>query len=640
LGDRQRLLYDPRRERSACGIGLVADLQGRASREVLDRALAGLAAVGHRGAWAADGVTGDGAGVLLPLSPVLTGTPDAGLAMCFLREGWLRSAVEDACRAEGLRPAGWRSVPIRTAALGTTALSSLPRIEQLLLAPSEHEDAERRAYRARRRAERIPGVYVASLSFRTVTYKALCAAGQLARFYADLEDPDLAVPFAIFHQRFSTNTAPSWERAQPFRLLCHNGEINTIDGNVTWMEARERALGSEPSLAPALDPSGSDSALLDNALELLVRGYGSGIDEALSVLVPPAWQNDPRLDEDVRDFHRYNALLCEPWDGPAALCFTDGHTSGAALDRNGLRPLRVAVAGDELLAVASEAGAIPLPEGVRVRRGRLGPGGMLTFHPDRGLHADAELRRELAARRPYAAWVQASIVRTGVGDPAPPPSDALDAAHVLHGYTREELNAMLRPLAQSAHDPVSSMGDDSAIAPLAGRARPFATYLRQRFAQVTNPAIDHLRERLVMSVSTLLGPRAVAPIADGPFAPVTVLPGFLLYASGLDELAPRRARRVGGRRGRPARLPERSRRRRHARARTGDPRGVGGPLAAGRARAAHALLAPRRQRRAARHARSCLPARVRGGRGLSATRPGDGRADGRRRPGRRRPAVL
>ena len=230
-------------------------------------------------------------------------------------------------------------MPIRTAALGVTALASLPRIDQLVLAPSEHPDAERRAYRARRRAERVPGVYVASLSFRTVTYKALCAADQLARFYPDLEDPELAVPFAIFHQRFSTNTEPSWERAQPFRLLCHNGEINTIDGNVTWMDARERARGDEPALAPALDRAGSDSALLDNALELLVRDDGVEVAEALSMLVPPAWQNDPRLDEEVRDFHRYGALLSEPWDGPAALVL-----HGRADVRRRARPQRPAAA--------------------------------------------------------------------------------------------------------------------------------------------------------------------------------------------------------------------------------------------------------------------------------------------------------
>jgi glutamate synthase (ferredoxin) len=421
-----------------------------------------------------------------------------------------------------------------------TALASLPRIEQLLLAPSEDADAERRAYRARRRAERVAGVYVASLSFHTVTYKALCAAHQLARFYPDLEDPALAVSWAIFHQRFSTNTEPSWARAQPFRLLCHNGEINTIEGNVAWMEAREHALGAEPGLAPALDRNGSDSALLDNALDALVRERGKDLSEAVSLLVPPAWQNDPRLDPAVRDFHRYGALLSEPWDGPAALCFSDGRVCGAALDRNGLRPLRVAVCSDGLVAVASEAGAVPLPEGATVRRGRLGPGGILTVDPDRGLLTGAELRRELAGLRPYGSWVAESTVSRDPGAPVAAPEEGLDARHVLHGYTREDLNAMLRPLAQTGHDPVYSMGDDSPIAPLAGRARPLTTYLRQRFAQVTNPAIDHLRERLVMSVATILGPRPSALAAAGPLPTVEVLPTFLLYPEGLEALTPLR----------------------------------------------------------------------------------------------------
>ncbi|GIU94859.1 MAG: glutamate synthase [Gaiellaceae bacterium] len=541
--DPTELLYDPRAERDACGIGLVADVQGRASREVLDRALAGLAAVGHRGAWAADGVTGDGAGVLLPLTEslakALADAPGAGIAMCFLRDSWLRPHVEDACRAEGLVPLGWRPVPIRTSSLGITALSSLPRIEQLVLAPSEHADAERRAYRARRRAERVAGVYVASLSFRTVTYKALCAAAQLARIYPDLEDPTIAVPFAIFHQRFSTNTEPSWERAQPFRTLCHNGEINTIEGNAAWLEARERAAPDEPELAPVLDRDGSDSALLDNALEHLVRGLGKEVAEAVSMLVPPAWQNDPRLAPEVRDLHRYHALLCEPWDGPAALCFTDGRTCGAALDRNGLRPLRVAVGSDGVVAVASEAGAVPLPDGAAVRRGRLGPGGILVVDPDRGLRLDAEVRLDLARRRPYGRWVAESVERRELGDPLEPPAEALERRHVLHGYTREELNAMLRPIAQTGHDPVYSMGDDAAIAPLAGRARPLSTYLRQRFAQVTNPAIDHLRERLVMSVATFLGPRPPLEV-EGPVETVIVLPSFLLRPSGLEALEPLR----------------------------------------------------------------------------------------------------
>ena len=532
-------MHDPSRERDACGIGLVADVHGRASRELLDRALAGLAAVAHRGAWAADGVTGDGAGVLLPLTEALTGTTGAGLAMVFMREPGARALVEDACRAEGLEPAGWRDVPTNVAALGSTSLASMPRIGQLLLAPCPHPDAELRAHRARRRAERYASaLYIASLSFRTVTYKALCAATQLAAFYRDLGNPELAVPFAIFHQRFSTNTEPSWERAQPFRLLCHNGEINTIEGNVAWMEARERTKGLEQGLAPALDTSGSDSALLDNALELVVRA-GKDVCEAVTMLVPPAWQNDPRIGDEERAMHRYHALLVEPWDGPAGLVFTDGATCGAALDRNGLRPLRVAVTDDGLVAVASEAGAVPLPEGVGVRRGRLGPGQLLSVDPQHGLRLDSELKGDLARRRPYADWVADSIERSGAGEPSPAPDGGLTAQQALHGYTREELNVMLRPIAQTGRDPVYSMGDDAPIAPLAGRSRPLASYFRQRFAQVTNPAIDHLRERTVMSVATLLGRRA--PLDhEGPTPTLTVLPGFLLHPDGLESLAPAR----------------------------------------------------------------------------------------------------
>ncbi len=476
----------------------------------------------------------------MPLSPVLTEEPGAGVAMAFLREPWLKNVVEEACRAEGLEPAGWREVPHDVAALGSTATASMPRIAQLLLAPptGDVEDAERRAHRARRRAELVEGIYLASLSFRTITYKGLCAATQLAAFYPDLRDPELAVAWAIFHQRFSTNTEPSWERAQPFRLLCHNGEINTIEGNVAWMEARERARGLDESLAPALDLSGSDSALLDNALELLVRS-GRDVREAVTMLVPPAWQNDPRLDSDVRDLHRYHAMLVEPWDGPAGLVFTDGLVCGAALDRNGLRPLRVAVTDDGLVAVSSEAGAVPLPEGAGVRRARLGPGQLLSVDPVRGLLLDAELKHELARRAPYGTWVAESVERRQQGEPVPVPEADLSARHALHGYTREELSLMLRPIAQAGQDPVYSMGDDAPIAPLAGRARPLASYFRQRFAQVTNPAIDHYRERTVMSVATLLGPRAPLD-AEGPVPKLAVLPGFLLTPSGLDALDPLR----------------------------------------------------------------------------------------------------
>ena len=287
---------------------------------------------------------------------------------------------------------------------------------------------------------------------------------------------------------------------------------------------------------PALDPGGSDSALLDNALELLVRA-GRDVREAVSLLVPPAWQHDLRLDPELRDFHRYGAMLVEPWDGPAGLVFTDGRICGAALDRNGLRPLRVAVTSDGVVAVCSEAGAIPLPGGVTIRRARLGPGQVLSVDPVRGLQFDGELKRELAARRPYGAWVAESIEQRSAGEPAPAPEADLSPRHALFGYTREELNVMLRPIAQTGHDPVYSMGDDAPIAPLAGRARPLASYFRQRFAQVTNPAIDHTRERAVMSVRTLLGPRAGVDV-DGPLPHMLELPGFLLTPAGLEELAP------------------------------------------------------------------------------------------------------
>ena len=393
-----------RRERDACGIGFVADSRGRASREILDAALEGLANVRHRGALAADRRTGDGAGVLLPIAAALVPGPWCGLAQVFLRDERARAGIESACEREGIATAGWRRVPVDPEALGETARASLPLIEQLvLLRPLglHAEEAELRAYRARRRAEAVAGAYVVSLSFRSVTYKALCAADQLGAFYPDLRDRSLEVPFAIFHQRFSTNTSPSWERAQPFRLLCHNGEINAIDGNVRAMRGRaaQPGLGDEP-LGHVLDEAGSDSALLDNALELLVRG-GRDVRHAAAMLLPRAWQNDAELEPEVAAFHRYHAGLVEPWDGPAAVVFTDGRVVGAALDRNGLRPLRVATAGS-FVACASEAGAIPLPTTAGVRRGRIGPGELLAVDPGLGLEEDAAIMRRLARRRPCA----------------------------------------------------------------------------------------------------------------------------------------------------------------------------------------------------------------------------------------------
>ena len=551
---------DPRTERDACGIGFVADAGGTPSHVVLGTALRALGRMGHRGAVAGDGTTGDGAGVLLPLprsflawvaSDLRVDARVDGVAMCFLdpdadARAAARKVVEEACAAEGIRVLAWRPVPVERDALGRVAQASAPAIEQALLSTDARgEDAERRAFRARKRAERAAAsaelrLYVCSMSFRTVAYKALCGAAELGTVFPDLTDADVAVPFAVFHQRYSTNTTPSWERAQPFRFLGHNGEINAIQGNVNLMRAREGALGSpedEDLLRPVIDPDGSDSAMLDNALELLVRG-GRGLMHAMAMLIPRAWE-EMDLPADVRDFYRYHACLMEPWDGPAALVLTDGIRVGAALDRNGLRPMRYAVFDDGTVVCASEAGVVDPPPGTRVRRGRLGPGQMLCVDPTGGgLLEDAEIIHSLAAAAPYGAWLDAHgrVAHTGAPQLTPPPD--LTARQVAFGFTKEEITVVLRAMATQGHEPTSSMGDDTASPPLASRPRPVTNYLKQRFAQVTNPPIDHLRERQVMSTRVRLGARAPL-LAPGPEAAgLRELPTFVLTPAGVRDLAP------------------------------------------------------------------------------------------------------
>ena len=562
-----RMAWDPRGERDACGIGFVAHASGRASRAVVQSALEALRRVRHRGALAADARTGDGAGLLTPIprpflsfvaarEGVAVPCSRLGLAMCFLDGGTGagadgarrlgRRAIERACAVEGIEVAAWRRVPVDEEALGAHARSVAPRIDQaILVRPAGGPDGEGPSFRARKRAERAAGglgvrLYVASMSFRTVTYKALCAADQLAAFYPDLRDPDFAAPFAVFHQRYSTNTSPTWERAQPFRLLCHNGEINTIGGNLNMMRAREGRLGASESadedlLRPAIDGTGSDSAMLDNALELLVRG-GRDVRHALAMLVPQAWEEAPDLDPAVRDFYRYHACLTEPWDGPAGLVFTDGVRVGAALDRNGLRPLRFAVCEDGLVMCASEAGAVDVTGRGRVRRGKLGPGQILSVEPGRGIEEDAEVKAALATRRPYGAWVGSHLRELSSGDPGAQPPDDLVARQVTFGFTKEEVTVVLRAMAVQGTEPTSSMGDDTAAAALAARPRPFSDMIKQRFAQVTNPPIDHLRERQVMSLRVRLGPRAPLLTEPPDAARLLELPSFVLFPSRVAEL--------------------------------------------------------------------------------------------------------
>jgi glutamate synthase domain-containing protein 2/glutamate synthase domain-containing protein 1/glutamate synthase domain-containing protein 3 len=571
-------LHDPRFEHDECGIGFVAQVDGAPRREIVTLALEGLRGVEHRGAVAADATSGDGAGLLtqIPREFVVAlaaehgatdvAPADLGLALLFLAAGddaaaqsaraTAYEAVAAAAVTEGIRIVGWRDVPTDLAAIGDEARAGMPHLAQaILVRPVGADDraAERAAYRMRRRALQVcreAGVrfYAASCSFLTVTYKAMAAAGQVDRFYLDLQDDRFTSAFAIFHSRFSTNTMPTWERAQPFRLLCHNGEINTIEGNAKLMQAREGQMVPgvlsadgddwiDPALLfPVIDADQSDSAKLDAALDVLVRG-GRDVRHAQAMLVPQVWEGVRDIDSGVRDFYRYHACLVEPWDGPAGLIFTDGRRVGATLDRNGLRPLRYLVCEDGIVIAASEVGAIRTAGRGVVRRERLGPGQMLCVDPDEGgLQENTEIKAWLAERQPYGAWVDDNITRAAPGRPVGTVPADLHQRQLAYGLTKEEVISILRPMATQGKEATSSMGDDTPIEPLAHARRPVAHYLKQRFAQVTNPPIDHYREHEVMSLRTLLGPRAPILTERPEAARLVELPSFFLYPDGLQQL--------------------------------------------------------------------------------------------------------
>ncbi len=534
------------RELDACGIGFVADAQGRSSRAIVAAALRGLACVKHRGAVAADARTADGSGLLAPIPPVLFGK-GTGVAVLFVRGDDPRAAVAAAAAEEGLELADWREPPLDASALGDLARATAPRIVHAVVAPAgagpaSASEGERRALRLRRRIEAAaPGTYVASCSFRTMVYKGLAPADHLADFYLDLHDERFAAPFAIFHQRFSTNTLSTWERAQPFRTLCHNGEINALWGNENRMRGRAElgteaaGLGPEEMFRPVLSPDDSDSGKLDSAVELLMRA-GRDPRHVMAMLMPEAWENVRDLDPEVRGFYRYHSALMEPWDGPAGVVFTDGTGVGARLDRNGLRPLRYQICDDGFVAVCSEVGAIDVSGHGAVERGRLGPGQMLFVDPTRGFLDDRVCKERIAASAPYSKWAADGFYQLHPGEAALEVPDDLVARQAMHGLTREDLAMVIKPMANDAHEPTFSMGDDSPLPNLAPRARPVGHYLRQRFAQVTNPPIDPLRERLVMSLRTLLGPRTPLLGESAEASELLTLPSFFLYPAGIDNL--------------------------------------------------------------------------------------------------------
>ena len=478
-----------------------------------------LARLAHRGGLDADGKSGDGAGLLIQVPGRIVGGA-YGVVALFDWDERSRNVVEEAVAEHGMRLVGWRQVPVDPDSLGQRARETMPAIWHGLIEDPglDPVEWEHRLYRARRRAERTAegeGVrmYIASCSSQTVVYKGLMAGTRLADFYVDLRDEACESKLAVFHQRYSTNTMPDWRLAQPFRMLAHNGEINTITGNRAWMRAREAEL--EPNLRGAIWPEGSDSASLDNALELLVQ-RGWEVSEALMSLVPDAWEGRGDLAAAVRDFYRYQSIRFEPWDGPAALAFSDGTIVGAALDRNGLRPLRWQRTKDGLVAAASEAGVVTMAPADVVERGRLGPGQMLLVDTrDGSLLRDADAKERAAARHDYALLADRVLIPVERHHVDLEPLDDLAAQHALHGWGFEDVKFVVDAMAESGAEPVYSMGDDIPIAALGRTPRRVYGYLRQRFAQVTNPAIDPLREKAVMSLRVLLGARLLTLEPEG-----------------------------------------------------------------------------------------------------------------------------
>jgi glutamate synthase domain-containing protein 2/glutamate synthase domain-containing protein 1/glutamate synthase domain-containing protein 3 len=537
-------LYHPKNEHDACGMGLVASIRGEKSHEIIRKGLEVLINLTHRGAAGCDPETGDGAGILIQiphdffvleaekLGIKLGGPGEYAVAMVFLPvdkharlqcEGVLERMVQ----AEGLKLLGWRDTPVNGDLIGREARASQPYIEQLFVGRPEGMDEnafERALYIVRRQTqneiaaseiEDKSDFYIPSISSRTIVYKGLMLAPQIEKFYYELANPLVKSALCLVHQRFSTNTFPSWKLAHPYRYICHNGEINTIRGNVSWMNARQSVLKSPlfgeeiEKVYPVISPGGSDSASLDNAVEFLLQS-GRSIAHVMAMLIPEAWAGNPDMDEEKRAFYEYHASLMEPWDGPAAVAFTDGRFVGATLDRNGLRPGRYIVTKDDLVVLASEAGVIEVPaEDVR-KKGRLQPGRMfLVDTVEHRIISDAEIKRTLAGRQPYGEWIkEQQVLLEQLPEPwkiiSSDPETLLRRQRAF-GYSEEDLRVLLGPMGAKGEEPIGSMGTDVPLACLSDRPQQLFSYFKQLFAQVTNPPIDPIREEMVMSLISYIG---------------------------------------------------------------------------------------------------------------------------------------
>jgi glutamate synthase (NADPH) large chain len=557
-------LYDPEQEHDACGIGFVANVRGEKSHGVIRDGMQVLLNLAHRGACGCDAETGDGAGVLIQIPHEFYERECARLGFSLPAPGWYgvgmtflpvekharlqcEGVLERIAGEEGLKVIGWRDMPVRGSAIGRVARASQPYIQQIFVGrPSslDEDGFERKLYVVRKRVENeirrlgdadsdrpeldpedAATFYIASLSCRTVVYKGLVLASQLTNFYEELSDPSVVSALCLVHQRFSTNTFPSWQRAHPYRYIAHNGEINTLRGNVSWMHARQSLLasplfgGDVKKLFPIIEPEGSDSASFDNALELLVQA-GRSLPHAMAMLIPEAWAGHLHMNPEKRAFYEYHACLMEPWDGPAAVAFTDGRVIGATLDRNGLRPGRYVVTEDDVVIMASEAGVLEVAAEKIKMKGRLQPGKMFLVDTVAGrIVPDKEIKRNLAGQKPYAEWLQESqITMSQLAEPSrthPPNPETLLRRQRAFGYTDEDLRMILTPMGRAGEEPIGSMGTDTPLACLSDKPQPLFNYFKQLFAQVTNPPIDSIREEVVMSLISYIGSEQNI-LEDGP----------------------------------------------------------------------------------------------------------------------------
>lgn len=523
-------LYDATNEHDACGVGMVVNIHGNKSHELVDSALKVLENMRHRGAEGADNKTGDGAGIMLQIPHefiLLQGIPvpekgKYGTGLVFLpkdekeQAGILSIMIEEIER-EGLTLMHLRNVPTNPACLGKDARATEPDIKQVFITGVTDADSlERTLYIIRKKIEkrvRHTDFYIVSLSAKNIIYKGMLSSMQVREYFPDLTQPYFTSGLALVHSRFSTNTFPTWSLAQPFRLLAHNGEINTIRGNRGWMEARESvlsspALGDVKDIRPIIQPGMSDSASLDNVLEFFVMS-GLSLPHAMAMLVPESFNDKNPISEDLKAFYEYHSILMEPWDGPAALLFSDGRFAGGMLDRNGLRPARYLITNNDMMVVASEVGVMDFEPGEIKEKGRLQPGKILMIDTEQGkIYYDGELKEQLASARPYRAWLSANRIELDTlksGRKIDNRIDGYDRMLRTFGFSREDIERTLMPMCNTGAEPIASMGNDTPLAVLSDRPQLLFNYFRQQFAQVTNPAIDPIREELVMSLTEYIG---------------------------------------------------------------------------------------------------------------------------------------